>query len=588
MASTPSIRTQACVLSIGAAMGWATGAILPTRAAELHVRWTAANAPLVHGVTRIVHSAGQVVSFTRTDVLLSAIALHRPGVGWITQSNWVGVFQGNSTTGVVLAGLPPGSYDRIRIDVGLPPALNQRDASEWPPEHPLNPAISGLHWGWSGGWVFAAIEGHWSEPAGSKRGFSLHLATDALRRTIERPLAFNAAGANDIEWVFDVARWMGGTTPQFDRTNATTHSRAGDPLAARWMALLVDSAEVRVTPHRTHPGDSRVTSMAPETAPDAQPYQLVIPVSFPRPSLPTNNPLTVEGVALGRRLFSEPLLSRDEKQSCASCHSPDRAFTDGSPVSVGVTGRPGTRSAMPLFNLAWKSAFFWDGRARTLREQVLQPIAHPDEMAESIPNVLEKLRTHTGSDSYPHAFKRAFGTTEISAARLARALEQFLLVQVSGNSRFDRAARGEITLTAQEARGFDLFRTENDPSRGLQGADCFHCHGGALFQSQRFGNNGLSTTFTDRGRGDVTGRASDTGLFSVPSLRNVALTAPYMHDGRFQTLEEVVAHYCTGIQPSPTLDPNLAKHREGGLRLDPEDQQALVAFLHTLTDVPTR
>jgi cytochrome c peroxidase len=142
-----------------------------------------------------------------------------------------------------------------------------------------------------------------------------------------------------------------------------------------------------------------------------------------------------------------------------------------------------------------------------------------------------------------------------------------------------------VTLSAVEARGFELFRTEFDPSRGLRGADCFHCHGGSLFQSQRFGNNGLSTVSADTGRGGATGRAADLGLFAVPSLRNVALTAPYMHDGRFGTLEEAVAHYCTGVKPSPTLDPNLAKHPDGGLRLDAEDQQALVAFLRTLSEV---
>lgn len=274
------------------------------------------------------------------------------------------------------------------------------------------------------------------------------------------------------------------------------------------------------------------------------------------------------------------MLSNGNRQSCSTCHDPAMAFTDGAAVSVGAEGRSGTRSSMPLFNLAWKNSFFWDGRARTLREQVLQPITNPDEMGETLPSVLAKL---AASDGYRQAFRSAFGSPEITAERLARALEQFLLVQVSGDSKFDRALRGEVTLSTLEARGFELFRTEFDPTRGLRGADCFHCHGGSLFQSQRFGNNGLSTAFTDRGR--ATGRASDEGLFAVPSLRNVARTAPYMHNGRFKTLEEAVAHYCIGVKPSPTLNPNLAKHPDGGLRLDAQDQQALVAFLHTLSEL---
>ena len=143
-------------------------------------------------------------------------------------------------------------------------------------------------------------------------------------------------------------------------------------------------------------------------------------------------------------------------------------------------------------------------------------------------------------------------------------------------------------MTEEEKRGFQLFSTEYDPRRGQFGADCFHCHGGALFQSQTFANNGLDSEFADIGRAKVTGRESDTGKFAVPSLRNVALTGPYMHDGRFTTLEEAVAHYCTGVKRSTTLDPNLAKHPNGGVPLTEADQKALVAFLKSLTDGESR
>ncbi len=557
------------------------------RAAEIRVRWMAGAEPLAFGQTRLTNTSGQALTFTRWDTILSGIAFHQVGGGWIARSNWVAVFEGTAEpAGARLGGLPAGRYDRVRFDIGLTTAMNHRDAATWPADHPLNPARSGLHWGWAGGWVFAAIEGHWFDMAGRVHGFSFHLATEAHRRTVERGIDFAAGEGADLEVVFDAVRFVGGEGGlALDADSATTHSREGDPLAGRLAARLVDATSVVVV------RNGRLAEVRPSeavgsgTASTAKPYRLEIPATFPQPNLPLDNPLTEEGVALGRRLFFDPMLSKGGVQSCATCHDPTKAFTDGRAVSVGAEGRNGARSAMPLFNLAWKSSFFWDGRARTLREQVLQPITNPDEMAETLPSVVAKLSRTSGATGYPEAFREAFGSTEVTAERLSRALEQFLLVQVSGDSRFDRALRGEVTLSSVEARGFELFRTEFDPSRGLRGADCFHCHGGSLFQSQRFGNNGLSTEFTDTGRGGATGRAGELGLFAVPSLRNVALTAPYMHDGRFRTLEEAVAHYCTGVKSSPTLDPNLAKHPDGGLRLDAEDQQALVAFLQTLTDV---
>ena len=173
---------------------------------------------------------------------------------------------------------------------------------------------------------------------------------------------------------------------------------------------------------------------------------------------------------------------------------------------------------------------------------------------------------------------------EITGEKISLALEDFLLTLTSFDAKFDRVLRGVETFTTEEQRGFELFSTEYDPRRGQYGADCFHCHGGPLFQSQTFANNGLDDQFTEPGRARATSRPADAGKFAVPSLRNVALTGPYMHDGRFKTLEEVVAHYCTGIKRSATLDPNLAKHPDGGVPLSAADQKALVAFLQTLTD----
>lgn len=204
-------------------------------------------------------------------------------------------------------------------------------------------------------------------------------------------------------------------------------------------------------------------------------------------------------------------------------------------------------------------------------------------MNETLERVAEKL---TADRDYPARFKAAFGTTAVTSERIALALEQFLLTLVSQESKFDQAARKLTQLTPQEQRGLQLFVTEHDPARGLRGADCFHCHGGNLFSNHQFMTNGLPERAGDLGRMEITKSAADRGKFKVPSLRNVALTAPYMHDGRFATLEEVVEHYNGSLHRSPTLDPNLAKHPESGLGLSAEDKAALVAFLKTLTDEP--
>jgi cytochrome c peroxidase len=236
---------------------------------------------------------------------------------------------------------------------------------------------------------------------------------------------------------------------------------------------------------------------------------------------------------------------------------------------------------MPLFNLAWKSSYFWDGRAASLREQVLVPIQDHQELDEKLDKVVGEL--NAGAD-YRSEFTEAFGSPGVSVERLALALESFLLTLVSHDSKFDRAQRGEDRLTELEQRGFELFMTEREPRSGQFGGDCFHCHGGPLFTDHLFRNNGLGIDPADSGRGEVTGGTLDLGTFATPSLRNVALTAPYMHDGRFTTLEEVLDHYSEGVQRTATLDPNLAKHPDGGLGLTAEEKSALIAFLKTLTD----
>jgi len=303
--------------------------------------------------------------------------------------------------------------------------------------------------------------------------------------------------------------------------------------------------------------------------------------TFPMPDLPMDNPLIEERVSLGQKLFQDRAFSKDNSISCLACHNPEKGFSDPRRFSIGIHGDPGTRNSMTLLNLAWKKSFFWDGRATSLRQQVLMPVQEHDEMDESLANVANKLSSNS---AYPPLFEKAFGSPKINPEKIALALEQFILTLTSYRSKFDLAMAGLTKLTPEEQRGFELFMTEYEPRMGQRGADCFHCHGGALFTDSQFHNNGLDVSPTDPGRAKVTRRDGDLGKFSTPTLRNVALTAPYMHDGRFKTLEEVIEHYSSGVQRSPTLDPNLAKHPAEGIQLSSPDKKALVAFLKTLTD----
>lgn len=318
------------------------------------------------------------------------------------------------------------------------------------------------------------------------------------------------------------------------------------------------------------------------------PYPLQVPANFPPMPIPPNNPLTVEGVELGRFLFYDERLSGDNSQSCGSCHAPAFAFTDhGNRFSVGIDGIAGTRNSMALINLAWDNFYFWDGRSATLEEQILEPVVNPIEMHETWPNAMAKL---AADPAYPPLFQAAFGDPAIDSLRVAKAIAQFLRIMISGNSKFDKALRGEAVFTQQEQRGLVLTQLEGgDPANNLGGqwgADCFHCHPhpGGLFSNGQMENNGLDSVFTDLGYGAVTGNPMDNGKFKVPTLRNVALTAPYMHDGRFASLEEVIEHYDSGGVPSATISPFM-KFTQGGLQLPQSDKEALVAFLHTLTDM---
>ncbi len=321
---------------------------------------------------------------------------------------------------------------------------------------------------------------------------------------------------------------------------------------------------------------------------DPTPYALQLPTnlgwsSFP---IPADNPLTNAGVALGRKLFYDPILSVNNTQSCASCHKQEFSFTDPRQFSDGALGQKGERHSMPLFNLGWTEKFnftnrrfFWDGGANDLERQALGPILNPIEMSNpSLEPVLKRLQEHS---EYPGLFKRAFGSDTITSVRLAKALSQFERTLISSNSPWDRAERRQRLRTQSEINGMAIFVSEEK-------GDCFHCHGNLsspYFTDFLFHNNGLDSIFSDSGLYRITGNPADIGKFKTPSLRNLAFTAPYMHDGRFKTLMEVIEFYNSGTRNGLNLDPNISKHvKEGGLNLTPQEKNDLLNFLLSLSD----
>ncbi len=240
-------------------------------------------------------------------------------------------------------------------------------------------------------------------------------------------------------------------------------------------------------------------------------------------------------------------------------------------MSHGIDNRKGTRNSLPIQNMAWESEFFWDGGVGDLDFVPIAPIENPVEMDEKTGNVLEKLRQ---SPRYPAMFKRAYGSEEITSAKFLKALSQFMLTLVSADSRYDQFVRNEGgTLTPDESAGLTIFKQK-----------CASCHTGELFTDRSYRNNGLTIQGNDPGRALITGDENDRNKFRVPSLRNVAVTGPYMHDGRFYTLDAVLDHYAEGVQATPNLDPLLNKEGKRGIALSADERRQVVAFLKTLTD----
>lgn len=299
-------------------------------------------------------------------------------------------------------------------------------------------------------------------------------------------------------------------------------------------------------------------------------FKLTYPSYFPAPQYDFDkNPPDSAKIELGRNLFYSPVLSLNNLISCASCHSPYNAFahTDHS-LSHGIHDQVGTRNAPALFNLAWQDKFMWDGAINHLDMQPLAALSHPKEMGGSIASVVKKLNE---SGFYRALFYRAFADSLVTGEKLLKALAQFQLTLISANSKYDQVKQDKAFFSEQEKRGYELF---------LQ--NCNTCHKEPMFTNYSFANNGLpvDTTLNDFGRWTITGKSKDSLLFKIPSLRNLSYTYPYMHDGRFKKLQQVLDHYTDGIQQGKTLSNKLKKP----IVLSPDDKADLIAFLLTLND----
>ena len=302
-------------------------------------------------------------------------------------------------------------------------------------------------------------------------------------------------------------------------------------------------------------------SKEPEPGPplvyDPVPYEIDIPSWFPPMTIPPGNPTTVQGVALGRRLYYDPILHPAGATSCAGCHFQERSFSSGPAI-------------LPHVNLGWNRNFLWNGRVQGTLEDIMY-----FEVAEFFKTDISRLQNHP---EYPRLFYEAFGIRQISHELAAKALAQWMRTLISANSPRDQSIWGvpRIFLPDEAIDGAIIFNTE----RG----DCFHCHGGIFFTDNQFHNIGLDAEPAEPGYEAVSGNPADRGKFKTPTLRNIALTAPYMHDGRFKTLEEVIDFYSEGVKKSPNIDPLMKWAHLGGLHLSAKEKSDLLAFLHTLTD----
>ena len=389
------VRTYETVIALCLAL-CGMGNLLHAATLEIQITPKVSGENLQPASFRYQTSAGETLSVTRVSYLVSDFELQRDDGSWLELSNsvaWLDFDQNRDT--VRLENIPTGAFRTVRFLVGLDTNMNHADVTKFPAGHPLNPNLNGLHWSWQGGYIFMALEGLWRNASGQLDGWAYHLArdTNAVRVTLATPLEIT--NETKVELDFDLATVLNAPQPlSFAKDGSSTHSRDGDPVCAALVKNLAGAFRVH---HISELTDAEIAVAHPKPLylpKKFTPYQFNMSATFPIPDLPRDNPLIVERVDLGKKLFFDKRVSINDRQSCADCHSPAKAFTDGRRTARGAEGDLGPRNSMPLFNLAWKREFFWDGRAKSLREQVLQPIQNPIEMHQSLTNLLLKLAGH--------------------------------------------------------------------------------------------------------------------------------------------------------------------------------------------------
>lgn len=391
--------------------------------------------------------------------------------------------------------------------------------------------------------------------------------------------------AGNRSWVLEVSTnftaWTEAATWKIH--NGSYHATIPSaPVGRAFYRAFYDAG--RTGPVSTVASALRLPATTADYTPTLPPHYLAPPVQN-QDNTPVGNPTTDLGATLGRVLFYDKRLSTNGTVSCSSCHQQQNGFSDSRRFSVGFNGGLTGRNSMGLANARYypNGRFFWDERAATLEDQVLQPIQNSVEMGMTLPALVARL----GAEPfYTNLFASVFGTPEVNTNRISRALAQFIRSMVSTGSKYDAGvAVGFTNFTAQELLGRQVFLGQ------VGNATCAACHGTDAHTAPGLNNNGLEFPYVDTGAGAITGRPQDNGRFKVPSLRNIALTAPYMHDGRFATLEEVVEFYATGVVANPNLPPPLLAPPAPGqpptprrLNLTAAQKAALVAFMRTLTD----
>ncbi|MDB4708191.1 cytochrome C peroxidase, partial [Akkermansiaceae bacterium] len=416
------------------------------------------------------YESAETLSVSRLSYLISQPALQNEDGSWQELPRQFAFINASTRrTSFTLTKVPPGTYKSFRFSLGVPQKENHGDPAQYPADHPLNPNLNNLHWDWAGGYIFLALEGQFRTSPKKLNGFVYHLANDQNLSRVQLAANFRIKNKTALALSFDLKKLL--TQPRalsFEKDGNSTHSHPGDAISSALVANLKSAFSVRGISYPA--GEVPLAAVTPLYLPKKYtPFPLKMSRRFPMPPLPRDNPLLTQRVALGKKLFHDKSLSKDGSISCATCHHQHKAFTDGLKFSKGINDQEGDKNSMPLFNLAWKSSFFWDGRAKSLRDQVLQPIQDHREMASDLKTVVAQLQKNES-----RAFENAFGPGPVTEEKIALALENFLLTLTSYDSKFDRAMSGKAKLSEAEQRGMELFFTEYEPRSQQYGADCFH------------------------------------------------------------------------------------------------------------------